>query len=101
MGKLRKLVLIVVLLVVGITCLVFVLQNQQDVVLNFLTWSSPAIPVSVFVLCGLLLGMLIGPLLFSLKRFLRRRSRLTRAEAQRVAAAKSAKPVVTPAPTAS
>lgn len=89
MGKLRKLVMIVVSLVVGIACLVFVLQNQQDVVLNFLTWSTPAIPVSVFIVCALLLGMLIGPLLFSIKRFLRRRSRMTRAEARRVATAKA------------
>lgn len=75
MGKLRKLILIVTLAIVGVACLVFVLQNQQSVVLNFLTWSSPGVPVSVFVLCGILLGMLVGPLLFSVRRRLRRKPR--------------------------
>ena len=85
MGKLRKLVLIVALLVVGIACLVFVLQNQQSVVLNFLTWSSPGVPVSVFVLCGILLGMLVGPLVFGIRRRLRRKTRIAKAKAAPVA----------------
>lgn len=82
MGKLRKLILVITLLVVGIICLVFVLQNQQTVVLNFFTWSSPDVPVSVFILCGILLGMLIGPLLFGVRRRLRlrRKTRVIKAQ---------------------
>jgi putative membrane protein len=60
--NLKKLLLVLIFLAVAAVVLVFVLENQQAVALSFLGWSSPSLPVSVFVLAGLLAGMLLGPL---------------------------------------
>ena len=62
MRNLKKLLLVLIFLAVAAVVLVFVLENQQAVALSFLGWSSPSLPVSVFVLAGLLAGMLLGPL---------------------------------------
>jgi uncharacterized integral membrane protein len=51
-------VLAAVLLVLG-----FVLENQQAVSLSFLGFASVHMPVSVFVVMALIVGMLVGPLL--------------------------------------
>jgi uncharacterized integral membrane protein len=50
--------LIVVLVVLG-----FVLENQQGVSLSFLGLVTGQMPVSVFVVLALIIGMLLGPLL--------------------------------------
>lgn len=62
MRNLKKLLLVLIFLAVAAVVLVFVLENQQAVALSFLGWSSPSLPVSIFVLAGLLAGMLLGPL---------------------------------------
>jgi uncharacterized integral membrane protein len=41
--------------------LAFVLENQQNVSLQFLGWSVPQLPISLLVITALLVGMLIGP----------------------------------------
>ena len=76
MGKVKTLLLLLVIGLIGALCLIFVLQNQQSVALNLFTWSAPAIPVSIYVLCGLLLGMLIGPMLVMIKSCFRRKPRV-------------------------
>jgi uncharacterized integral membrane protein len=60
--NLKKLLLVLIFLAVAAVVLVFVLENQQAVALSALGWSTPSLPVSVFVLAGVLAGMLIGPL---------------------------------------
>lgn len=62
MRNLKKLLLVLIFLAVAAVVLVFVLENQQAVALSFLGWSSSSLPVSIFVLAGLLAGMLLGPL---------------------------------------
>lgn len=61
-GVKRGVVVLAVLVVVGVV-LAFVLENQQGVFLSFLGMATAQIPVSVFVIGALLIGMLIGPLL--------------------------------------
>lgn len=61
--------LVVVLLVLG-----FVLENQQGVSLSFFGLSSAHLPVSVFIVTALILGMLVGPLLGVVIRVRRSRS---------------------------
>ena len=51
------------MLIVALAILAFVLENQQDVALAFLGWSTPELPVSVFVTLALIVGMLVGPVL--------------------------------------
>ena len=63
MRNIKRLLLVVIVLAVAAATLLFVLENQQSVALSFLGWSGPSLPVSVFVLVALLLGLAIGPLL--------------------------------------
>ncbi|MDU9029262.1 LapA family protein [Pseudomonas mediterranea] len=63
MGNFKRLVLVAVALLVAAAIVLFVLENNQPVALLFLGWSAPQLPVSVFVLLALLLGMVFGPLL--------------------------------------
>lgn len=50
-------------LVVVLVVLAFVLENQQGASLSFLGMDTAQMPVSVFVIGALILGMLISPLL--------------------------------------
>lgn len=63
MRNIKRLLLIVIVLAVAAATLLFVLENQQSTALTFLGWSGPSLPVSVFVLVALLLGLAVGPLL--------------------------------------
>lgn len=63
MRNLKKLLLVLIFLAVAAVVLLFVLENQQPIALTFLGWSGPSLPVSVFVLLGLLAGMAVGPVL--------------------------------------
>jgi uncharacterized integral membrane protein len=53
----------VFILLLVLTILVFVLENQQSVSLMFLGWAGPQLPVSLVIVLALLIGLLIGPLL--------------------------------------
>ncbi len=61
---LKRALLIIVLLLVALATLDFMLENQQNVTLQFLEMRSPELPVSLFVviafIAGSLLGILIG-----------------------------------------
>lgn len=61
MGKLKKLLLGLFVLVAVIAVVVFTLENQQPVGLVLLGWSAPQLPVSILVIAAFLAGMLIGP----------------------------------------
>ncbi len=63
MRNFKRLALVVLALLVASAIVLFVLENNQPVVLLFLGWSAPQLPVSVFVILALLAGMMAGPLL--------------------------------------
>jgi len=63
MRSFKRVAVLIILLIVGFGALTFVLENQQDVSLAFLGWSTPGMPVSIFLGLALIVGMLIGPLL--------------------------------------
>nr|WP_246237744.1 DUF1049 domain-containing protein [Pseudomonas akapageensis] len=48
---------------------IFVLENQQPASLVFFGFALPVLPLSVFVLVALVVGMAVGPLLVFLHRF--------------------------------
>jgi len=64
----KRVVLVLAVLFVALVVLAFSLENQQGVVLSFLTWATPQLPVSVFVVGALIVGMMTGPLLRLLGR---------------------------------
>ncbi len=63
MRRVKRVVLVLTVLLAALVVLAFVLENQQEVALSFLGWSTAQMPVAVFVVVGFVVGMLIGPLL--------------------------------------
>nr|WP_314531312.1 lipopolysaccharide assembly protein LapA domain-containing protein [uncultured Pseudomonas sp.] len=74
MHWIKRVVTVLITLVVALVVLVFVLENQQEVALSFLGVGTGQMPLSVFVVVALVVGMLVGPLLTVLVRHRRRRS---------------------------
>lgn len=63
MRGVKRVVLVLAMLIVVLAVLGFVLENQQGVSLSFLGLVTGRMPVSVFVVVALIIGMLLGPLL--------------------------------------
>jgi uncharacterized integral membrane protein len=63
MRGVKRVVLVLAMLIVVLVVLGFVLENQQGVSLSFLGLVAVQMPVSVFVVLALIIGMLLGPLL--------------------------------------
>jgi putative membrane protein len=59
---LRWSLLLSVLLVI-LAVIVFMLENQQSVIITFLGWSSAEVSVSSCLIVALLVGMALGPIL--------------------------------------
>ena len=68
MRGVKRVALVLIVLIAALAILAFVLENQQDVALAFLGWSTPQLPVSVFVTLALIVGLLVGPFLSLLVR---------------------------------
>lgn len=75
MRNLKRILLAVFVLLLVLAVLVFVLENQQSVTLEFLGWDGPELPVSLVIVVVLLVGMVVGPIISWL---LRRVSRVSR-----------------------
>ena len=70
MRGVKRFVVVLVVVLAALAVLAFVLENQQGVALSFLGWSTAQMPVAVFVVVALIVGMVIGPVLAA---FVRRR----------------------------
>lgn len=68
MRGIKRVAVVLTVLVVALVVLAFVLENQQGVALSFLGLATGQMPVSVFVVVALIVGMLIGPVLGMLVR---------------------------------
>ncbi|MCF5725717.1 lipopolysaccharide assembly protein LapA domain-containing protein [Pseudomonas syringae] len=77
MPRLKRVIAVFTALVVVLVVVGFVLENQQNVSLSFLGWSTAQIPVSVFVVIAVIGGMIVGPLLGFAARGRRRKSNFT------------------------
>ena len=63
MGKLKRITLTMLILLLALLVVVFIIENRQPVSLNFLGWASAQMPVAGWIAAALLLGLLVGPLL--------------------------------------
>src|SRR5690554_3093015 len=63
MQWLKRAVLIIVLLLVALSTIDFMLENQQNIALQFLEFSSPQLPISLFMVIAFILGSLLGILI--------------------------------------
>lgn len=55
-------------ILLALVAIVFVLENQQPSSLIFLGWSTPSLPLAIYVASSLLIGMVIGPVAMLLAR---------------------------------
>ncbi|MFL1492961.1 lipopolysaccharide assembly protein LapA domain-containing protein [Pseudomonas antarctica] len=63
MRGIKRVFLVLVVLAVALVVLAFVLENQQGVSLSFLGWTTMQLPVAVYVVAALIVGLMVGPLL--------------------------------------
>ncbi|MCM2379530.1 lipopolysaccharide assembly protein LapA domain-containing protein [Pseudomonas marginalis] len=59
----KRFVLVLIVLVAALSVLIFALENQRNVVVSFLGWTTVQLPVSVFIIGALVVGLCIGPAL--------------------------------------
>lgn len=62
MRAFRRIGVLAFIVSISLAALVFVLENQQPSSLLFLGFSTPVLPVSLYIAIALLVGMVIGPL---------------------------------------
>ncbi|MGB3127557.1 MAG: lipopolysaccharide assembly protein LapA domain-containing protein [Pseudomonas sp.] len=74
MRGVKRVVLVLTVLAVALVVLGFVLENQQQVSLSFLGWTTAQLPASVLMVLFLIAGMAIGPVFAVLLRGSSRRS---------------------------
>ncbi len=65
MRGVKRVIVVLLVSVVVLGVLVFVLENQQEAILSFFGWKIMHLPVSVFMVLSLIIGLIAGPL-FSL-----------------------------------
>ncbi|MBC3242151.1 DUF1049 domain-containing protein [Pseudomonas lurida] len=63
MLNLKRVLVSIVLIVLILSIVGFVLENRQSVSLLFLGLASPQLPVSIFIVLALLIGLILGPLI--------------------------------------
>lgn len=63
MRNLKRAFAAVFVLLLGLLVVLFVIENQQSVILGMFGWSAPEMPVAVPILGALLIGLALGPLL--------------------------------------
>ncbi|WP_397451910.1 lipopolysaccharide assembly protein LapA domain-containing protein [Pseudomonas sp. NA-150] len=73
MRNLKRVMLVLICLLVISAEALFILENQQSVVLVFLGWSAPQLSVAVLMIAALLIGMVIGPILGGVGRWRKKR----------------------------
>ncbi|MCX9151220.1 MULTISPECIES: lipopolysaccharide assembly protein LapA domain-containing protein [Pseudomonas] len=79
MRGIKRVFLMLVVLAVALMVAAFVLENQQGVSLSFLGWATMQLPVAVYVVAALIVGLLIGPFFCVLAASVRRNKRASAA----------------------
>ncbi len=59
-SRIKRVMITGLVLLMSITCLLFVLENQQLVVVSFFGFSSPQLQISMFGVASFLVGMIFG-----------------------------------------
>lgn len=78
MLKFRRLFSVLLLLLLVLSVVAFVLENQQQVTISILGWSMASIPVALVALSGVVLGLLLGMVLLALHSLATLRKRAAR-----------------------
>ncbi|MBA6065586.1 lipopolysaccharide assembly protein LapA domain-containing protein [Pseudomonas mosselii] len=78
MLKFRRLFSVLLLLLLILFVAAFVLENQQQVTISILGWSMASIPVALVALSGVMLGLLLGMVIFAVHSLATLRKRAAR-----------------------
>lgn len=63
MKRLKHLALFLMVSLILLVIVIFMLENQQSVIITLFGWSSAEVSVSICLMVVLLIGMVVGPLL--------------------------------------
>lgn len=63
MRSFKRLIILVVALALAASVVFFTLENRTPVHIVFLGWSSPELPIALFVMAAFIIGLIAGPLL--------------------------------------
>lgn len=72
-NRFKRLAITGFVMLVAVACLLFVLENQQMIVVSFFGFFSPELQVSIFGVASFLAGMIVGGLIVSAFAFRSRR----------------------------
>lgn len=63
MQHIKKIIFVLVALALAAVTILFILENQTNIAIKFMTWKSPELPMATFLIMALLLGLILGALL--------------------------------------
>jgi uncharacterized integral membrane protein len=63
LGSLKRMLRLFFALLLVLAVVIFMLENEQSVIISVFGWSSSELPLSVCIVAALLIGMTIGPML--------------------------------------
>lgn len=81
MRRFQQIVLIIMLLILALFVLIFILENQTRVVINFISFETPQLPLAILIVISFLLGLVLA-LVVNYLVLLKVRFKLTMAKKQ-------------------
>lgn len=60
MRRFQQVLLFIMLLIVAAFILIFILENNAEVAISFLSLTSPTLPIAVFIVTAFLLGLVLA-----------------------------------------
>lgn len=60
MRRFQQVLLFIMLLIIAAFILIFILENNAEVVVSFLSFTSPSLPVAAFIVTAFLLGLVFA-----------------------------------------
>lgn len=60
MRRFQQILLIIMLLIVALFVLIFILENQTRVAINFISFETPQLPLAVLIVISFLLGLVLA-----------------------------------------
>lgn len=60
MRRFQQVLLFIMLLIVAAFILIFILENNVEVAISFLSLTSPTLPIAVFIVTAFLLGLVLA-----------------------------------------
>lgn len=62
MQNFKRLLVVIIALALAASVVFFTLENRTPIELVFFDWSTPELPIALYVLSAFILGLIIGPL---------------------------------------